>query len=136
MTHPAKPRYGVMRKHPPNHWQPYFSRFSMLSLLMMLITGAIPAFPKIFNTLGSLLIPSAILLALGGWGIGYLLAYKCENRLRKVTSLETGQRNLAAALLVAAHSFSGDTFVITLVACITLTAAMFIIAAVWVRRVI
>ena len=27
-------------------WQPNFSRFSMLSLLVMLITGAIPAFPK------------------------------------------------------------------------------------------
>ena len=114
-------------------WQPNFSRFSMLSLLVMLITGAIPALPKIFNTLGTLLIPSAILLALGGWGIGYLLAYKREARLRKVISLGTGQRNLAAALLVAAHSFSGDTFVMTLVACFTLTATMFIITAVWVR---
>jgi BASS family bile acid:Na+ symporter len=115
-------------------WQPYFSRFSMMSLFVMVVTGAIPAFPKILGTLGTLLIPSAILLAVGGWGIGYLLAYKQEVRLRKVMSLGTGQRNLAATLLVAAHSFGADTFVMTLVACFTLTATMFAIAAVWVRK--
>ena len=115
-------------------WQPYFSRFSMLSLLVMVVTGALPAFPKIIGTLGTLLIPSAILLAVGGWGMGYLITHQQEARLRKVVSLGTGQRNLAAALLVAAHSFSADTFVMTLVACFTLTATMFVIAAVWVRR--
>jgi BASS family bile acid:Na+ symporter len=117
-----------------SRWQPNFSRFSMFSLLVMLITGAIPALPKILNTLGTLLIPSAVLLASGGWAIGYVLAFKQEARLRKVISLGTGQRNLAAALLVAAHGFSTDTFVMTLVACVTLTATMFILAAVWVRR--
>ena len=115
-------------------WQPNFSRFSMFSLLVMLITGAVPALPKILNTLGTLLIPSAIFLALGGWGIGYLLTIGSELRLKKVVSFSTGQRNLAAALLVAAHGFSGDTFVMTLVACFSLTITMFITAAVWVRR--
>jgi BASS family bile acid:Na+ symporter len=117
-----------------SRWQPNFSRFSMLSLLVMLFTGTIPALPKIINTLGTLLIPSAILLALGGWGIGYLLAFRQESRLRKVISLGTGQRNLAAALLVAAHSFSADTFVMTLVACLVLTLTMFLVAAEWIRR--
>jgi len=51
-----------------------------------------------------------------------------------VISLGTGQRNLADALLVTAHSFSADTFVMTLVACFTLTATMFAVAAVWVRQ--
>mgnify|MGYP001813501897 CR=1 FL=1 len=45
-----------------------------------------------------------------------------------------GQRNLAAALLVAAHSFGGDTFVLTLVACLVLTIVMHLIAAEWGRR--
>jgi BASS family bile acid:Na+ symporter len=62
-------------------WQPGFSRFAMLSLLVMVVTGALPALPKIMNTLGTLLIPRAIL-----------------------------------------------------VACLSLTATMFIIAAGWVRR--
>jgi BASS family bile acid:Na+ symporter len=106
----------------------------MLSLLVMLFTGTIPALPKIINTLGTLLTPSAILLALGGWGIGYFLAFRQESRLRKVISLGTGQRNLAAALLVAAHSFSADTFVMTLVACLVLTLTMFLVAAEWMRR--
>ena len=69
----------------------------MLSLWVMLVTGTIPAFSKILGTLGTLLIPSVILLAVGGWVIGYLLACKQEAHLRKVISLGTGQRNLAAA---------------------------------------
>ena len=52
---------------------------------------------------------------------------------RKVMSLGTGQRNLAAALLVAAHSFSADTFVMTVVACLVLTITMHLIAAEWGR---
>jgi len=115
-------------------WQPNFSRLSMLSLLVMLLMGTIPALPKLLSTLGTFLIPGAFLLALGGWGIGYLLTFGNEPRLRKVVSLGTGQRNLAAALLVAAHSFSADTFVMTLVACLVLTITMHLIAMVWIRR--
>ena len=115
-------------------WQTNFSRISLLSLLVMLITSTIPTLPKILNSLGTLIIQSAILLALGGWGIGYMLSFRSGSRLRKVLPLGTGQRNLAAALLVAGHSFSPDTYLMTLVACFSLTVTMFIIAAVWVRR--
>ena len=52
----------------------------------------------------------------------------------KVMALSTGQRNLAAALLIAAGSFGPDTFVMTMVAVVTLTAVMMIIAAEWGRR--
>ena len=46
----------------------------------------------------------------------------------------SGQRNLAAAFLVAAGSFSADTFVMTMVAAVTLTIVMHVIAAEWGRR--
>jgi BASS family bile acid:Na+ symporter len=115
-------------------WQPHLSRFSVYSLLILSVAGLPPALPKIISSLGYLLIPGAIFLAIGGWGIGYLISFGREARQRKVMSLSTGQRNLAAALLVAAHSFSADTFVMTLVACLVLTITMHIIAAEWIRR--
>ena len=115
-------------------WQPHLSRFSVYSLLILSAVGLPPALPKIISSLGSLIIPGAILLAIGGWGIGYLISFGREARQRKVMSLGTGQRNLAAALLVAAHGFSADTFVMTLVACLVMTITMHLIAAEWMRR--
>jgi predicted Na+-dependent transporter len=85
------------------------------------------------STLGTWLILAAVLLALGGALIGYAISVRSEPGRRKVTSLATGQRNLAAALLIAAHAFGGDTFVATVVACFALTITMHLIAAEWGR---
>lgn len=115
-------------------WHPHLSRFSLYSLFLMLVAGLPAALPKITGTIGTWLILAAILLALGGALIGYLVSYGNELGRRKVLTLGTGQRNLAAALLVAAHSFGGDTFVLTLVACFVLTIVMHLIAAEWGRR--
>ncbi len=115
-------------------WQPHLSRFSIYSLFLMLVAGLPAGLPKIKGAVGTWLIVAAILLALGGTAIGYLLSLGNEPGRRKVLSLGTGQRNLAAALLVAAHSFGGDTFVMTLVACFVLTIVMHLIAAEWGRR--
>jgi BASS family bile acid:Na+ symporter len=117
-----------------SRWQPHLSRFSMFSLFFLIGAGLPPALPKIIGTIGTFLIPAAAILALGGWLIGYLLSVGREARQRKVLSLGTGQRNLAAALLVAAHNFSGDAFVMTLVACLVLTLTMFLVAAEWMHR--
>lgn len=115
-------------------WQPHLSRFSIYSLLLMFVAGLPAALPKIVSTLGTWLIPAAVLLALGGALIGYLISVGAEPGRRKVMSLGAGQRNLAAALLIAAHSFGGDAFVSTLVACLVLTITMHLIAAEWGRR--
>jgi BASS family bile acid:Na+ symporter len=115
-------------------WQPHLSRFSTYSLLLMFAAGLPPALPKIVSTFGTWLIAAAVLLAVGGALIGYLISFGSDPGRRKIMSLATGQRNLAAALLIAAHSFAGDTFVSTLVACVVLTITMHLIAAEWGRR--
>ena len=84
-------------------WQPHLSRFSIYSLLLLFVAGLPPALPKIIGTIGTWLIPAAFLLALGGGLIGWLLSVGNEPGDRKVLALGTGQRNLAAALVLAAH---------------------------------
>lgn len=116
------------------NWQPHLSRTSVFSLLLLFVAGLPPALPKIISVIGTWLVPAATLLAVGGALFGYLLSFKDDPGGRKVLSLGTGQRNLAAALLVAAHAFSADTFVMTLVACLVLTVVMHLIAAEWGRR--
>lgn len=116
------------------NWQPHLSRTSVFSLLLLFAAGLPPALPKIISVIGTWLVPAATLLAVGGALFGYLLSFKDDPGGRKVLSLGTGQRNLAAALLVAAHAFSADTFVMTLVACLVLTVVMHLIAAEWGRR--
>ncbi len=54
--------------------------------------------PEILLTIGTWLVPAAILLALGGGLIGYLLSLRNNPGGRKVLTLNAGQRNLAAAL--------------------------------------
>jgi BASS family bile acid:Na+ symporter len=115
-------------------WQPHLSRFSIYSLLLLFVAGLPPALPKIIGTIGTWLIPAAFLLALGGGLIGWLLSVGNEPGERKVLALGTGQRNLAAALVLAAHEFGADIFVMTLVACLVLTIVMHLIAGEWGRR--
>jgi len=115
-------------------WRSPLSRFSIFSLLLLFAAGLPIALPKIISTIGTWLIPAAILLGIGGGLIGYILSYGSDPGQRKTLALGTGQRNLAAALLVAAHGFGGDAFVMTLVASLVLTVGMHIIGAEWGRR--
>ena len=115
-------------------WQPHLARFSIYSLLLMAVAGLPAALPKIAGALGTWLIAGAVLLALGGTLVGYLLGFGNKPRRRKVLAVGAGQRNLAAALLVAAHGFDADTFVMTLVACLVLTVVMHLVSAEWGRR--
>lgn len=62
------------------------------------MAGLLPKLPKIISAIGTWLVPAAILLALGGGLIGYLLSLRDKPGGRKVLALGTGQRNLAAAL--------------------------------------
>jgi len=116
------------------NWRAPLSRFSIFSLLLLFAAGFPIALPKIISTIGTWLIPAAILLAAGGGLIGFILSYGNDPDQRKSLALGSGQRNLAAALVVAAHGFGGDVFIMTLVACVVLTVGMHIIGAEWGRR--
>ena len=115
-------------------WQPQMARAASYSLLLLVVAGLVPGLPHIASAIGTGLIPAAFGLAVGGTLIGYGLTYGKDSRARKVMAMGSGQRNLAAAFLVAAGSFSADTFVMTLVAAVTLTIIMHVIGAEWGRR--
>jgi BASS family bile acid:Na+ symporter len=114
-------------------WQPNLAQTARHSMLLMVVAGLVPGLPSIVSAIGTWLIVATILLALAGTLIGYALSSGGESGERKVMALGAGQRNLAAALLVAAGSFGGDTFVMAVVGAVTLTITMHIVAAEWGR---
>jgi BASS family bile acid:Na+ symporter len=119
---------------PAADWQPQLAQAARYSLLLLVVAGLVPGLPNIVSAIGTRLIPATILLAVGGTLIGYGLSSGSGSGVRKVLAIGAGQRNLAAALLVAAGSFGADTFVMTMVAVVTLTITMNLIAAEWGRR--
>jgi len=115
-------------------WQPTLSRAATYSMFLMFAAGVPPALPGIIGGVGSWIIPATVLLTLGAVLIGYTLARGISSDKRKTMALATGQRNMTGALVVAADSFSGDTFVMTLIAAIVLQIVMLLTALEWGRR--
>lgn len=94
--------------------QPHMSQASSLAIVLMLVTVLVLQFSTIIGTIGSFGILAALLFLVGALVIGLLLGGR-EARMRSVLSLGTAQRNLAAAMLVAAQNFSNDPNVLVMV---------------------
>ena len=95
------------------HIQPIFSQASNFALIALFVLGLILGFNSFVGAFGSWSILSSLLLIIGAVIIGYLLGGPGMNT-RSVVSLGTGQRNLAAAMIVASGNFS-DPDVLTVV---------------------
>jgi predicted Na+-dependent transporter len=95
------------------HIQPVFSQASNFALIALLILGLILGFDSFVGAFGSWSIFSSLLFIIGAAVIGYLLGGPGVHT-RSVVSLGTGQRNLAAAMIVASGNFS-DPDVLTVV---------------------
>ncbi len=115
-------------------WQPHLSQASTYSLLILIVAGVLLQFRNIIGAIGSGIIIATIILALGSVLIGYLLAWGSDSDGRKVLALGTGQRNLSAALLVAAGNFGTDTMVMALVASLILVVILLVTAGELGRR--
>ncbi len=93
--------------------QPIARQTSTIALVIIVVTSLVlngPLFRELFGT-GAVM--GAILLTIGGFGIGYLISSQGFNR-RAVMGLGTGQRNIAAALVVASQDFD-DPKILTMV---------------------
>jgi predicted Na+-dependent transporter len=108
-------------------WQPYLSQASTYSLLVLIVDALLLQFRNIIGAIGSWLILGALLLVVGSLIIGYLLSFGSGIADRKVAALGTGQRNLSAALLVAASFGNAETLVMTLVACLVLMVSLIVV---------
>lgn len=94
--------------------QPHMSQISSLAIVLMLVTILALQFSTIIGTIGSGGILAALLFLIGSLVIGLLLGGK-EAGMRSVMGLGTAQRNLAAAMLVAAQNFMDDVNVLVMV---------------------
>jgi BASS family bile acid:Na+ symporter len=85
--------------------QPDMSKISSMAIVVMLVTIIVLEFSTIIATVGTGGILAAVIFVLGALVIGLLLGGK-DASMRSVMGLGTAQRNLAAAMLVAAQNFS------------------------------
>jgi BASS family bile acid:Na+ symporter len=94
--------------------QPHMSQISSLAIVLMLVTVLVLEFSSIIATIGTGGILAALIFLVGALAIGLLLGGK-DASMRSVMGLGTAQRNLAAAMLVAAQNFSKDPNVLVMV---------------------
>jgi len=93
---------------------PHMSQISSLAIVVMLVTILVLQFSTIIGAIGTGALVAALLFLAGALVIGFLLGGK-EASTRSVMGLGTAQRNLAAAMLVAAQNFSDDPNVLLMV---------------------
>lgn len=84
--------------------QPIAGKTSSLALVVLVASTVALNGPLFRDLLGTGAILAAVLLTVGGFGVGYLISSQGFNR-RAVMGLGAGQRNIAAALVVASQDF-------------------------------
>jgi BASS family bile acid:Na+ symporter len=109
------------------HIQPTFSMASNLGLISLMVLGLILGFSSFVGAFGSWAIFAAAVFIIGAFAIGYILGGPGQDK-RAVVSLGTAQRNLAAAMIVAAGNFT-DPDVLTEVLIIALIGLALLLVA-------
>jgi BASS family bile acid:Na+ symporter len=84
--------------------QPTFSQASNVAILFLTILGLVLNFENMIDLVGSLGILAGVVFILGSLVVGYLLGGS-EGEIKSVMGLGTAQRNISAALVVAAQNF-------------------------------
>ena len=105
-----KARYGDLaaRVKPVLNW---ISNVSLILLVLLITAANIDKVLQVFGTRGIL---AALLFIALGFGTGWLLGGP-DADARRVIALGTGQRNIAAALVVASQSFSDPKVVVMVI---------------------
>jgi BASS family bile acid:Na+ symporter len=94
--------------------RPVFGSVSNVSLILMTVLVVITNFDKILDVFGTRAILAGFLFIALGFGIGWLLGGS-DPGIRRVMALGTGQRNIAAALVVASQNFSDPRVVVIVI---------------------
>ena len=93
--------------------KPMFDWISNISLILLVLLITVANIDKVLQVFGTRGILAGLLYIALGFGFGWLLGGP-DSDTRRVMALGTGQRNIAAALVVASQTFS-DPQVITMV---------------------
>src|SRR6478672_7262303 len=109
---------GLVLKAFYEHWaarvKPLLDRISNVSLILLVLLITAANIDKVLEVFGTRGILAGLLFVALGFGIGWLLGGP-GNDTRRVLALGTGQRNIAAALVVGSQSFSDPRVVVMVV---------------------
>jgi BASS family bile acid:Na+ symporter len=101
-----------------------FTRAANYSLIILIVLTIVVNFQYIINLFGSYGILASFIVVGFGFGAGYLLGGPATGT-KRVLSLGTGQRNIAAAMIVALQNFDEAVLVMVIVfSVITLVVAV------------
>jgi predicted Na+-dependent transporter len=109
-------------------FQPVATHVSTVAVGFLLIALLVVNFTKIISTVGTGGILAALIVLVGAFAVGFLVGGRPEEQ-RSVLGLATAQRNLSAAIVVAAQNFGNDAEVITMVMLVGVIGMMILFAA-------
>jgi BASS family bile acid:Na+ symporter len=107
---------------------PQMSRASSMSLILLLVAGLLANFTDILDTIGTGAIITIVVFLLIALVTGYFSGGS-DAGVRSVLGLGTAQRNLSAALIVAAQNFSDDPDVIVFIMVAAILGLILLMAA-------
>jgi BASS family bile acid:Na+ symporter len=94
--------------------RPTFAMAANIGILVLIVLGVVLNFEAMIDLVGSLGILAAIIFVVVALGTGYLFGGSDRN-IKSVMALGTGQRNISAAIVVAAQNFDSDVLTYILV---------------------
>ena len=94
--------------------QPHMAQTSTVAMALLMVTGLVLNFDNIIGVIGTGAIVAILIFLVVALVFGYLLGGPAGNT-RSVLGLGTAQRNLSAALIVAAQNFSDDPNVLVMI---------------------
>ncbi len=108
--------------------RPLADHISSVAIAFLMVALIVVNLDEIVSTVGTGGIAAALIVLLGAFVAGYLLAGGPEEQ-RSVLALGTAQRNLSAAIVVAAQNFGDDPEVITMVTVVAVLGLVVLFAA-------
>ena len=109
-------------------FQPVATQVSTVAVGFLLVALLVVNFEKIISTVGTGGILAALIVLVGAFAVGFLAGGRPEEQ-RSVLGLGTAQRNLSAAIVVAAQNFGDDAEVITMVMLVGVIGLIILFAA-------
>jgi BASS family bile acid:Na+ symporter len=93
---------------------PTFASASNIAILVLIVAGVVLNFENMIALVGSKGLVAAAIFVVAALLVGYLLAGK-DPSVKSVMGLGTAQRNISAALVVAAQNFDADVITYVMV---------------------
>ncbi len=117
-------------------WQPVAKTASNIGLVGAFITLVTMNFSEVVGLFGSGAIIAMVLFILGAFGSGYVMGFGKEKSNALLFGMSTGQRNIAAAFIVAASSFSAEknALIMVILGSVLMQVILFLIAGEFGKR--